>query len=256
MDHSILFDNGEHTNIVLSPHKSTKFSIDTNQYLIIHKDTAVLLDPGGHKIFNQMLPDIYALLAGRAKLKHIIFSHQDPDVVAAIHKWLMTFSKSSAHISQLWMPFISHFGININDEDRIKSIPYSGKILEVDDCKFSIIPAHFLYSAGNFQFYDPIAKILYTGDFGSSMDQPYTQVENFEEHIQYMEKYHHKYMVSKRAFLMWVDMIKGLDIEMIAPQHGAYFKGKEMVDKFINWIVNFECCLDTVDEYKIPTETI
>ena len=29
------------------------------------------------------------------------------------------------------------------------------------------LPAHFLHSVGNFHIYDPIAKILYTGDLGA-----------------------------------------------------------------------------------------
>jgi flavorubredoxin len=41
---------------------------------------------------------------------------------------------------------------------------------------------------------------------------------------------------------------------MIVPQHGAIFKGKEMVERFINWIENLQVGVDliTQERYRIP----
>jgi flavorubredoxin len=41
---------------------------------------------------------------------------------------------------------------------------------------------------------------------------------------------------------------------MIVPQHGAIFKGKEMVERFINWIENLQVGMDllTQEKYRIP----
>jgi flavorubredoxin len=41
---------------------------------------------------------------------------------------------------------------------------------------------------------------------------------------------------------------------MIVPQHGAIFKGKEMVKRFINWIENLQVGVDllTQEKYRIP----
>jgi flavorubredoxin len=49
-------------------------------------------------------------------------------------------------------------------------------------------------------------------------------------------------------------MVRQLDIEMIVPQHGAIFKGKEMVERFINWIENIQVGVDliTQDRYRVP----
>ena len=42
---------------------------------------------------------------------------------------------------------------------------------------------------------------------------------------------------------------------MIVPQHGAIFKGKDMVKRFIEWIENLEVGVDllTQDIYKVPS---
>jgi flavorubredoxin len=41
---------------------------------------------------------------------------------------------------------------------------------------------------------------------------------------------------------------------MIVPPHGAIFKGKEMVEHFINWIENLQVGVDllTQEKYRIP----
>jgi flavorubredoxin len=51
----------------------------------------------------------------------------------------------------------------------------------------------------------------------------------------------------------WADMVRPLDIEIIAPQHGAYFAGKEMVNQFIDWCANLECGVDLITPlFKVP----
>jgi len=41
---------------------------------------------------------------------------------------------------------------------------------------------------------------------------------------------------------------------MIVPQHGVIFKGKEMVERFINWVENLQLGVDllTQEKYRIP----
>ena len=46
-----------------------------------------------------------------------------------------------------------------------------------------MIPAHFLHSAGNFQVYDPVSKVLYTGDLGASIGMDYMDVTDFDAHL-------------------------------------------------------------------------
>lgn len=48
-------------------------------------------------------------------------------------------------------------------------------------------------------------------------------------------------------------MVRPLDIELIAPQHGGYFRGKDKVEKFIAWCENLECGVDLITEkFKVP----
>jgi len=250
-NHTVLFDNGVHKNILLEDFGHGEM-VQANVHFIVDSGEGMILDPGGHKVFKHLLQEI-GVLIGIDNLKYIFFSHQDPDIVAAANGWLMT-TKATALASKLWIRFIPHFGVDRLVADRIKPIDDSGTIVKLGQSDLYIIPAHWLHSPGNFQVYDPVSKILYSGDLGASLGQDYIFVENFEEHIKYMEGFHKRYVASSRALKNWAKMIRQLDIEMIAPQHGAIFKGKDMVNKFINWVENLQTGVDIMDDvYKIPT---
>ncbi|MFO1341768.1 MAG: hypothetical protein U1F05_01310 [Burkholderiales bacterium] len=53
-------------------------------------------------------------------------------------------------------------------------------------------------------------------------------------------------------------MVRQLDIEMIVPQHGPFFKGKAMCNQFIDWIDNLSCGVDLVSEanYMLPQSRV
>ncbi|MEZ0323365.1 MAG: MBL fold metallo-hydrolase [Hydrogenothermaceae bacterium] len=247
-----LFDNGTHKNILLEDFGHGEM-VQANVHLIVDSGKGMILDPGGHKVFKHLLQEI-GVIIGVDNLEWIFFSHQDPDIVAGANGWLMT-TKATAIASKLWLRFIPHFGVDRLVVDRIKGIDDEGTIIKLGNTDVYILPAHWLHSPGNFQVYDPVSKILYSGDLGASLGQNYVFVENFEEHIKYMEGFHRRYIASGRALKNWAKMVKQLDIEIIAPQHGAILKGKDMVNKFINWVESLDTGVDLMDKvYNIPTK--
>ncbi len=250
----ILFDNGTHKNLLLEDFGHGEM-VQANVHLIVDNGKGMILDPGGHKVFKHLLQEIGTII-GVDNLQWIFFSHQDPDIVAAANGWLMT-TKAYALASKLWLRFIPHFGVDRLVVDRIIGIDDEGTIVKLGNTDLYILPAHWLHSPGNFQVYDPVSKILYSGDLGASLGQDYVFVENFEEHIKYMEGFHKRYINSGRALRNWAKMVRQLDIEIIAPQHGAIFKGKDMVNKFINWVETLQTGIDIMDDvYKIPTKRL
>jgi flavorubredoxin len=251
MPTQILFENEGHKNVLLEDFTSGRM-VQTNQHLIIHQGRAMLLDPGGHKVYSQAMEELSSLISTSA-LDYIMLSHQDPDIVAATNGWLMV-TEAKAFLPVLWMRFIMHFGVDDFDIDRIEALPDKGRIVNLGGCELVILPAHFMHSAGNFQVYDPLAKILYSGDLGASLGQTYTTVTNFDDHIQYMEGFHRRYMPSGKALRLWAAMVSELEIETIAPQHGAIIAGKENVARFIAWVSELTCGLDLMAPiYKVPT---
>lgn len=61
-------------------------------------------------------------------------------------------------------------------------------------------------------------------------------------------------MTSNKACRLWAAMVRNLEIDSIVPQHGRSFVGKDMVNRFINWVESLECGVDlmTQEHYKVP----
>ena len=174
----------------------------------------------------------------------IILSHQDPDVVAGLSTWVELI-KAPIYISKIWTRFLPHYGVkNIK---QFFPIPDIGM-----DCTFklgfnlTLIPAHFLHSEGNFNVYDPIAKILFTGDIGAAImprNDDTVYVDDFEAHLPHIHWFHRRFMCSNKAVRMWVETIQKFDINMLAPQHGPIYRGQAVKD-FIEWFKNLRCGID------------
>jgi flavorubredoxin len=252
MADTVLFDNGTHRNILLADSGDAGLAVQANQHLIVHNREAMLLDPGGHKVYSKVMAKTFSALGGGGSLRYLFLSHQDPDTVAAVNGWLMT-TDATAYISALWVRFVPHFGLDHLLEHRLLPIPDEGMTFEMGGGTLVALPAHFLHSEGNFQIYDPVAKILYTGDLGAALGMDYFEVAEFDAHLKYMEGFHRRYMTSKRVMSAWADMVRTLDIDIIAPQHGALFRGKPMVEKFIDWCANLDCGIDLITPlFKVP----
>ena len=252
-DNLPLFEQDKHRNILLRTFDVGP-EVPCNQHLIIDHDEAILLDPGGHKLYSKVFKATQKTL-GKAKLKYLFLSHQDPDVVAATNGWLMALPEMQAFCSKLWHRFVAHIGPDRLLFDRMQGIEDEGCIVPLGKSELWVLPAHFLHSSGNFHIYDPKSKILYTGDLGASLGEEYRTVTNFAEHIQYMEGFHQRYMASTKALKNWLNLVRPLEIETVAPQHGALMRGDD-VTRFFDWLEQLEVGADRLKPYALPTRLL
>ena len=141
---------------------------------------------------------------------------------------------------------------------RIIGIPDEGMPVHLRDTTIHAVPAHFLHAEGNFQFYDTKSKILFSGDVGASMvdeheiEKPIETKEEFLASLHTMSGFHKRYMVSNKVCRYWAAMVREMDVEMLVPQHGRYFKGREAIHAFLDWIENLQCGIDlfTQEHYR------
>lgn len=211
--------------------------IDTNEYAMVGETEALLADPGGFEIF----PAVFAALSGEfdaARIAHIFASHQDPDVISSLSLWLRFNPAIKCHLSWLWQGFVPHFG---GERDTFRPIPDEGHAIAVGGAALQAVPAHYLHSSGNFHLYDPEARLLLSGDVGAAL-LPNTAglyVTDFDAHIKHAEGFHRRWMGSNEAKLDWCERVAKLPIDLLCPQHGAIYRGKD-VERFINWFADLE----------------
>ncbi len=251
-----LFNDGNHVCVAFYDlvDEASDHAVQCNQFLIVDGTHGALLDPGGNMTYNELLMGMQRYLPSRG-LDFILASHADPDILASLNKWMVG-TQCKVLISKLWTRFLPHFTSGKDYSSRIVGIPDGGMNIKIGDSVLKAVPAHFLHSEGNFQFYDPVSKILFSGDLGASLidhEAAARPVSDFDAHLPSMTGFHQRYMISNKVCRLWAHMVRQLDIEMIVPQHGARFVGKPMVNRFIDWIEQLECGVDlmTQEHYRV-----
>lgn len=238
----LLFESGEHRYLLLGFGESTREEgIPSNQYLVIREGQAVLFDPGGSGLF----PILSARLSEWTDLESvraIFLSHQDPDVSAGLDIW-MQITGARVYLSRLWTRFMPH--MDLSRPDRLVPVPDEGARIEVaSGFAFEVLPAHFLHSPGQINVFDPVSKILFSGDIGAAeRSNGAIYVDDFAEHLPHIEGFHRRYMASGKALRKWIRGVERHDVEMIAPQHGPLYRGRAK-DDLLRWLFDLRCGVD------------
>ncbi|MEH6493143.1 MBL fold metallo-hydrolase [Halopseudomonas sp.] len=254
----VLFDNGPH-KVLCFDQLVTGDGVQSNQFLIIDHDQHALLDPGGDLTYMPLSLAVSRYIP-LTDLTYVFASHQDPDIIASLDKWLLH-TRCQVVCSKLWARFLPHLSagylnrqLGMSTTDRMIAIADRGADVPLGKSILKVLPAHFLHSVGNLQFFDPISGILFSGDMGASMLDDAEPVADFATHKSSMEGFHRRYMAGNKACRLWANMVRQLAPSMLVPQHGRPFVGPAMINAFLDWISQLECGLDllTQDDYRIP----
>jgi flavorubredoxin len=234
----IYTDGGHRWATIARDPERPDYLIDTNEYLVIDGDKALLTDPGGMEIFAAVFSAI-SVEYNPECIAALFASHQDPDIISSLALWLDFNPALRCYISRLWSSFIPHFGGN---KGTFTEIPDQGMVIPLNRLALQAIPAHYLHSSGNFHLYDPKARILFTGDIGAALlpiGENSLFVDNFDRHIRYAEGFHRRWMGSNEAKLKWCERVSAMEIDMLCPQHGAIYQGRN-VQRFVDWLAGLD----------------
>ena len=235
----VIHEDGRHRWLMITRDpERPNFVIDTNEYLVIDGDEALLCDPGGSEVFPAVFSAISAAF-DPSRITALFASHQDPDIISSLALWLELDPSLRCYVSWLWTSFIPHFG---GAGDTFVPIPDRGMAIPLGSLELQAVPAHYLHSSGNFHLHDPKARILFSGDVGAALLPPDTSdlfVTDFDRHIRHAEKFHRRWMGSNVAKNDWCDRVAALDVEMLCPQHGAIYRGPD-VGRFLQWFRDLE----------------
>ncbi len=78
-------------------------AVQANQFLIFDSDHAALIDPGGDLTYTGLFMEISNYMNVKS-LDYVVASHQDPDIVASLNKWLV-----GTHCKDDVLPFMDAF---------------------------------------------------------------------------------------------------------------------------------------------------
>ena len=101
-----LFEGSSHTWLMFGRDAAKPEKIiDTNQYMVMTKDNALLMDPGGIELFSSMLATVIKQVPVD-KITHLFASHQDPDIISSLGLWDQALKGATLHSPWIWESFI------------------------------------------------------------------------------------------------------------------------------------------------------
>lgn len=234
----ILYDDGHHRCLMFGRDPERQESmIDTNQYAIQVGDEVAILDPGGLEVFPSMMAAATEQFPIES-IRHIFFSHQDPDVASGLAVWRQVCRPDvKLHISWMWSGFVAHY----DNGARLEPIADGGGEIALHGHRLSFVPAHFLHSPGNFSLWDPTSRILFSGDIGACVpvDEADIYMDDFAAHARRMEGFHRRWMGSVPARDAWIARARTLPVALLAPQHGMVMREPEAA-RFLDWFAALE----------------
>ena len=105
----VLFDNGSHQCLMFDDLVSGE-GVQSNQFLITDNEQYLLLDPGGDLTYTPLSLELSKHIPVQ-DLTYIFASHQDPDIIASLDKWLLH-TRARVICSKLWARFLPHLTAN------------------------------------------------------------------------------------------------------------------------------------------------
>ena len=221
-----------------------KAGLHCNPYLIVDEGEAVLIDSGSRNDFSTVMLKIMRTGTDPRNIRRLIYQHYDPDLCGNI-------PHMEALIGQESLKILSHSENNIfinyySPKTAKESIEGTGFCYTFrSGRKLSFIQIPYSHSPGSFMTYDEKTKVLFSSDLFGSYDTDWSLysaviekcADCTPENICPETKrpcqligvwdFHRRIMTSTRALRFALKQVEGLDISMIAPQHGSIFQTKE-----------------------------
>jgi flavorubredoxin len=210
-----------------------------NPYILNDGEETVFFDPGSVPHFPMVLEKAMQVTDLR-RIKHVVVTHQDPDLCAAIPRFeelvtgiggkfdICTHTRASV--------LIAHYG-TISDYYRVDANDWKLTLKSGRTLKFIFAP--FLHFPAAFMTYDEKSKILFSGDIFGGLSFDWNLYAN-EHYSEAMKAWHENYMPSNAILRNTMNKLDGLDINMIAPQHGSIIPKKD-VREYIEILKNCQC---------------
>ena len=209
-----------------------------NPYLIIDNGEAALIDSGSRNDFSTVMLKIMRTGTDPRNITRLIYQHYDPDLCGNI-------PHMEALINNDELKIISHRENNIfikyysskSERECIADLGYEYNFASGRKLIFILTP--YSHSAGSFVTYDTKTKVLFSSDLFGSYDTDWGLYSSIIEKCAYCTpdnicpvsgmpcqitgilNFHKSVMTSTVALRYALKQLEGLDISLIAPQHGS-----------------------------------
>ncbi|HRQ66103.1 MAG TPA: hypothetical protein PKZ76_14785 [Xanthomonadaceae bacterium] len=232
---TFLFQTSEHQCIVLGHGQSEQGR--RRQVLIRHGDHCAVVDPGGDMVFGPLAMAIARHVALDA-MDFVFTAHEDAQAVARLERWLAG-TDTCIVASRDWIRLNTGQGDPRNDTRRKRRfllLGQRGGRVPLGKSELRVLPALPAQSVGQPGIFDPVSRILFSGDVGATDLVDSAPCENFETLLPWLVKRRPAYLQDSRGCREWALIARDLRPHMILPRCGTPIVGKQAVSRFLDWL--------------------
>ena len=216
-----------------------------NPYLIADEGEAVLIDSGSRNDFSTVMLKVMRTGTNPRNIKRLIYQHYDPDLCGNIpHMEALIDNKELKILSHRENNIFINYYSTKSQKECIEDLGFSYRFSSGRELKFIRTP--YSHSAGSFVTYDTKTKVLFCSDLFGSYDKDWNLYSTIIGKCGYCtpqsscpvsEKpcqiigiwdFHRSVMPTAKALRYALKQIDGLDISIIAPQHGSLLHTPEI----------------------------
>jgi len=208
--------------------------LNCNPYLIVDGEEAVLIDPGSVLDFEDVYQNVLSIIP-LEKIKFVILHHQDPDFCASVPLFEAKGAQFAIVTHWRTQTLLKYYGIRseyyiVNDHEYKLTLK-SGRVLS-----FPMTP--YLHFPGAITTYDNNTKVLFSSDLFGAFSYKWSLYAG-TDYIEKMKTFHEHYMPSNDIIRPVMELFLGMDIVIIAPQHGSVIR--ENIPMYIKALRDLEC---------------
>lgn len=232
---TILFQTAEHQCIVFSGDDSHQPS--RRRALIRHGDSTAVIDPAGQLAFGPLAMAV-SRHAALDDLSLVFSAHDDPHAIPRLERWLAG-TDTRIVASREWIRLSSGHGDPRGESMRKRRfllLAQRGGRVQLGKSELRVLPALPAQSVGQSAIFDPVSRILFSGDIGATDRIEDAPCEDFDTLMPCLTARQPAYLRDTRGCREWALIVRDLRPHMIMPHSGAPIVGKQAVGRFLDWL--------------------
>jgi flavorubredoxin len=229
---TILFQSDTHQCIAFDDGRS-----GPRQALIRQGEHTALIDPRGDLAFGPLALAV-ARHAPLDSLDFVFTAQEDEKAVGRLQRWLHGTSTRIV-TSREWCRF-SPSGEHPRNEAlrrrRLLLLGHRGGRVSLGKSELRVLPALPAQAIGQPAIYDPVSRILFSGDIGAHETPDNSPCEHFDAVLPALLDRRSDFLMDTRGCREWALIARDLRPHMIMPHRGRPLVGQAAVTRFLDWI--------------------
>lgn len=222
------YDNRDFHGYSLSPQGSTY-----NAYLV-KDEKNVLFDTVSAKCAGTMLCRLASVLPPE-KVDYIVCNHMEPDHAGALAQVVERCKPEKIFCSKMGLQSMKgYFDISNWPVQAVQN----GETISIGKRTITFVETRMLHWPDSMVSYIPQDKLLISNDaFGQNIASTARYVDEYEPAalLQAIKEYYYNIVLPySPQVLKALPVVEGLDIDMIAPDHGLIHRGKDAVQRIVD----------------------